>query len=399
MKLDIIEKLSLESLDYMERVVNNGSKSGFTFIHTTSRETSPLFSEGFYILRFSTNPDYIKSYGDYRFIDSNNCIYVHPDWKKLPDYSSIFSVGTVEESFWVVPTSSARTVHIMNSYVYLKLYYPGEIGRLNRELKYSQLISGIEISQIFEEAKKNNELLFNFDFLPEPYGRIFKNENNEIGFLIRIIPKDIANLHLIPAFSMFSNDRQSEKDACLLAQILEIKDNPLEYLLTECCFPLVDIFFMCVSQEGLIPEMHSQNILFAFDDSWELKKIILRDFESIEKDICIRKALKKDIEFSSFPYKCISSVDENYHKRYSFMFDHKLCEYLLDPLVHTASSVMKIDPNIIKMHIKDYTRSKYNIMINELFPKDGNWYKYPDKEIDRTKKLRPYISMGEAIFR
>lgn len=391
------------SLDYMERIVNDGSKSGFTNINTTSKTTNPFYSNGFYVLKYTSDSNCFESYGNLEKYDfqekNNNCIYLHPDWSEKPEFSNIFSFGEVEKSYWVVPTSSARTVHIYNSNTYLKLYYPGIIGRLNRELKFPQLISGIEITKIFESAKKNHNLLPVFAFMPEPYGRILKKDKNEIGFLIREFPIDICDMYLIPGFSMFSKDQLSPEDTSIIFQLLYSQDNPIDYLLTQFCYPLIDIFFMCVLNEGLIPEMHSQNILFAFDKNWDVKRIILRDFESIDKDISIREELGKCIDFLEFPYKCISSSDSNYRKRYSFMYDHKLCEYLLDPLIQSATIYLNINSDIIKKKIKDYTHSNYSNILSKLFPEDGCWYKYPDSLIDRTTKERPYMSMGESIYR
>ena len=43
MNVENIIKNPYESLDYMERFVNDGSPSGFSFKYTTSKQTSPLY--------------------------------------------------------------------------------------------------------------------------------------------------------------------------------------------------------------------------------------------------------------------------------------------------------------------------------------------------------------------
>lgn len=403
MYLHTIEKNSILSLDYMERVVNNGSQSGFTNIHSTSKDTNPFFSKRFRVLKIITDPSRVKSYGKVSIkdidLDRNDYVFLHPDWLICDMYDSIESIGTIEYANWVIPTSSSRTVRIENSNMYLKLCYPGILGRLNRELKHHQILSGVEISNIFDNAMRNKLFPDYFDYLPETYGRVLETEKGEIGFIVREIPKRLLDFHLIPGFSLFSTDHNSINDEKLLCQILNQKTDPYTFFMDEICYPLIDVFFTCVYREGLIPEMHSQNVIYAFDANWNIKKIVLRDFESIDKDLSIRKAIGKNIDFAEYPYKCISKDDKNYLKRHSLMFDHKLCEYLIKPLVECICYYLQIETYKVNDSIKEHVKSKYKNIISSFFPYDGCWYKYPNIEIDRTTNNRPFISMGDAIYR
>lgn len=387
----------------MERIVNNGSKSGFTDIHMTSKETNPFTSEGFYLKKLTSSKVYVSCFGQmsdgYSILSKNDFVFLHPDWLIYYTNEEISSLGAIEDSVWVIPTSSSRTVHLKDSNLYLKLCYPGVIGRLNRELKYPQLISGIELTSIFEQAICRNEFPAFFDYMPEPYGRILKKGNIEIGFIIREMPTRLNKYFMIPGFSLFSTDRNRLEDEPLLTQILYQQSNPYLYFLHEICYPLIDIFFSCVSKEGLVPEMHSQNIIFAFDPNWHVKKIVLRDFESIDKDISIRSHLGKSVNFAEYPYKCIIDAEDAYLKRHSFMFDHKLCEYLIEPLVQCAASYLDLDVASIQTKIKEYSRSNYSHLLDSFFPPNNCWYKYPNTEIDRTTSKRPFISMGKSIYR
>ena len=130
-----------------------------------------------------------------------------------------------------------------------------------------------------------------------------------------------------------------------------------------------------------------------------MKRIILRDFESVDKDLSIRHALGKSVDFPEFPYKCISNSDENYLKRHSLMFDHKLCEYLIEPLIECAATCLGTNINVMQAAVKDYLHSRYGVQLLDFFPLDNCWYKYPDQEIDRTTNSRPFRSMGTAIYR
>ncbi len=81
------------------------------------------------------------------------------------------------------------------------------------------------------------------------------------------------------------------------------------------------------------------------------------------------------------------------------MFDHKLCEYLIDPLVECAAAYLEIPIDTIQRSVRNYVNEKYEDKLQAFFPDDGNWYKYPNTEIDRTTDKRPYTSMGKAKYR
>ena len=403
MRLYEIEKNPTLAFNYLERQVNDGSKSGFTNIHTTSLQTNPVYSDGYYIMKLISDRKNITCFGtpnyDCNLFDDDNSIFIHPDWLLPQNIGIISDAGTVEKGCWVIPTSSSRTVRIAGSDIYIKLHYPGVIGRLNRNLGFQQLMSGIEISSIFEKASYNHKLPDCFDYMPESYGRLFKNKQNEIGYIIRELPRTIKNCYLIPGFSLYSYDRNAPDTPQLLMQILEQSNHPREFFIENVCFKLIDIFFWCSLEEGLIPEMHSQNIIFAFNKKWEIEKIILRDFESVDKDISIRRSLGKHTNFIEYPYKCISNNDKNYLKRHSFMYDHKLGEYLLDPLVECAATFLHTNTQEIRRDLRDYVRKMYGNATNNFFPSNGCWYKYPNIEIDRSTNERPFISMGSAVYR
>lgn len=397
--LSDIERNPSNAFDYLERLVNNGSKSGFTDIHNTSKGTNPFYSDGYRILKLiADNVETIGEIDTHAYqLDIEGGIYIHPDWMLIPNNGVITDLFRAIESEQVVPTSSSRTVRVANQDVFIKLHYPGLIGRLKRDLGFEQLISGIELTSIFNNSR-NNQPEF-FDYMPEPYGKILHSGNNQVGYILRTIPPHLKKYYLIPGFSMFSVDRQHPEHPTILEQVLEKRDNALEYFVYEICLKLIDVFFWCALEEGLIPEMHSQNIVFAFDTKWRLKKIVLRDFESIDKDITIRTQNDKDINFQEYPYKCIAQEDDNYLKRHSFMYDHKLGEYLIDPLVEEFCKFTNLNTCEVQAIIRENVRSKYSGRLAGFFPQDGFWYKYPDIEIDRSTSKRPFISMGTALYR
>ena len=98
--------------------------------------------------------------------------------------------------------------------------------------------------------------------------------------------------------------------------------------------------YNCVVLEGIVPEMHSQNVLFGFDNAWNIKSIVLRDLESHDKDITLMRRLGKMDRLRSYPFKCIEDNQYNYAIKHSFMFDHKLGEYFIAELFKVAAKVI-----------------------------------------------------------
>jgi hypothetical protein len=153
--------------------------------------------------------------------------------------------------------------------------------------------------------------------------------------------------------------------------------------------------------EGIIPEMHSQNVLFGFDEHWRLQSIILRDMESHDKDITLMQKLGISNNLKSNPFKCIDDSQKNYYIKHSFMFDHKLGEYLIEDILNVVSNGDKKIFSCLCRNIKNYVLNNYGNFINgvSFFPLDGFWYKFLDEIIDRTQIERPYDVRENPLFR
>lgn len=397
MELSEIINNPRQSLDYMERLVNNGSPSGFTEINSTSRETTPFYTEGFYLYKVTGAP--VVSYGDLPGeLGAMDGLLVHPDW--IPYIKSNTIVQ--DNSFYVSPTSSFRTVKVKDRDYYLKLSYPGIIGRLKRDLEEKHVLSVMQMSGILNALVNNKSMPDVFSYLPEVGGRVVALKNNGVtGLIVRSakpLGKNVDKIsYTIPAFSLFGKDRGSVGDIALLAQILTRKNHCNEYLLSQMIYPLIDIYFTCLLGEGISPEMHAQNVLFGFDFKWNVVAIILRDLESIDKDVTIRDKLGKTQFIND--YKTIRESDYNYLIKHSFMFDHKLGEYLVEELVNCAAKIEQVNVANLRISIKSYVAQKYGRYIPLLFPNDGKWYKFDNVEINHDLPYRPYLALDNSIFR
>jgi hypothetical protein len=145
-------------------------------------------------------------------------------------------------------------------------------------------------------------------------------------------------------------------------------------------------------------EAHAQNTLFAFDDNFEMMGIIAKDAESIDKDISLISDLGLAVEIRTCPYKCLTRESYNYHIMHSFMFDFKLGEYLVNPIIQDALHSFDFDEEILTERIRDYNRKFIRKLPKDFFPLDGKWYSYKNVVHNRNKP-RKYIAKDNPRFR
>ncbi|MBQ9885808.1 MAG: hypothetical protein IJM37_02955 [Lachnospiraceae bacterium] len=403
MKLDNILKKPKESLEYMERLVNDGSPSNFSFINTTSRETCPLYASRFNLCAIIDQSSKIETIGKIPLIKLSECsigedyVFAHPDWRNRNITFDLF-----ETDFSVIPTSSSRTVKLENYNYYIKMCYPGILGRITRELEVQHINSSIDITNVLNTLTSCAQVPSFLSFFPETGGKIFKYPEGEIGYVVRDstpIGKKVKDIHaIIPAFSLYSQDRGND-DPAIINQILDVKSDPISYLLEQIVFKVVDCFFSCVFIGGIQPEMHSQNFLLGIDKNLDVCSIILRDLESVDKDITIRKELDLSIDFLSYPFKCIDKNQYNYKIKHSFMYDHKLGEYFFSPLLDCIRKSKTVNTDNIETEIKNYVNNKYGDKLFNFFPDNNMWYKFKNVLIDRSSEKRPYIQLDNPRYR
>ncbi|MGE9942695.1 hypothetical protein ACQRBH_14135 [Bariatricus sp. SGI.161] len=398
MKLEQILSCPESSLLYMERMVNDGSPSKFSFTYTTSKETCPIYVEKFSLCCVKSDETDFVTFGkcNYDFFN-DDLVLLHPDWKKEKTQFS-----TIDTNIQVIPTSSSRTVKILDQDIYIKLSYPGVLGRITRELRTEHILSSIDITNAFFKLIEANLVPNTFAFFPEYCGKLFKQENGDIGYVIRDgkpVGRQCKRIRaLIPAFSLFSSDRQFS-DVPLIIQILYHKKNKIDYLLEQLIYPIIDCYFSCVFNGGIQPEMHSQNFLIGIDTDLNVVSIVLRDLESADKDLVIMNRLGFPFEMKSYPYKFIDEKQNNYLIKHSFMYDHKLGEYFFDELLKCVQKYEVAQIDTMQSLIKAYVKKQYGFLLEYFFPENGKWYKFENILIDRTQNSRPYISFSNPKYR
>jgi hypothetical protein len=401
----------------MERYVNDGSPSGFTEKHRTKGETDPFgLKPWFHPFYFTYDEHECDVYGNVPtflpFEDSmsNRWFIIHPDMANHEELAS-FHVKECEK-LKVVPTSSARTVQLLNpkSRDYLKLHYDGIIGRINRKFDRMKAISGVEMSNHLEHAINSKILPDCFGILREIGAKVIKinldnDESAEWGLVWRkSIPhtSHTENIdYLMPLFSLWSFDRLSMHDPVILDQLClkwgkESRESIVEKIIT----PIIACYFELLVKLGFQVELNAQNILIGFDKGFIPNSIIFRDLMGVEKDLPLRKILGLGTEFDSWPYKCIyEEMDEDpevYKIRHSFSYDFKLCQYIIEPLVYFMEGNEIYESKKAIEKIVHFARRYISQLPKEFFPKNGKWYIHDRILIDSGK---PFVAKDDPKFR
>lgn len=402
---NVIFKNSLEKFLHLERYVNRGSPSGFTFKNTTSIYTSPLSNNSrFYLYGINLGPEIARNvYGVHSSVLSEWDIIVHPDML----YEEALSPFIIKnrEYLRVSPTASGRTVRVLEKYeIFLKLHYQRLLGRIKRVLEKKHAISALEISSFISRKIDEKELPSNFFFMREISAKVvqlpFKDSNQEWGVIVREAlpyPYNSKIKFTIPCFSLFSKDLKSPDDPSLLIQLIKKQDKKVEnFLFEDLIAPIMSCYFSIIVRCGLQMDAQAQNTLIGIDENFKIVGIISRDAGSIDKDITLIEQLSIDAPFKPNEYKCICKGMYNYQILHSFFFDFKLGEYLITPIIEEAMLNFKFDEIKLRKRIKDFNSQFIEKLPKDFFPE--HWYNYANIVFDRSKP-RPYIKQKNPKYR
>lgn len=417
MKLEAILSYPESTLTYIERFVNDGSPSGFSVINSTSDQTSPFNLTPWFTPYVCISPKkFINTYGkipDLHISNTNNSdndwILVHPDMNKHSFFQNKEFQLLRCENIKASPTSSGRTIQIINQIKrdYVKLHYDGILGRVHRGLPYKKAVSGPELSNYIIQNIDNSIIDDRISLLPETGAKIITNINldkdNEWGMTWRsAIPycKDNNEVKFIlPVYSLFSYDRLASYEPFLLEQLIdELNIDPTKYILENIVFQIIDCYYELIIKIGIQPEWNAQNLLIGFNNNLKPVKFIMRDIESIDKDLTMMKLLGIDKTFESFPHKCIFEGQYNYQIKHSFMFDYKLGEYIIEPLLMFLNKLIGGDIDYLRDAVKAHA-SKYISKLPKNFFPENEWYVFKRVIVDQSLSTRPYIAIPNPKYR
>ncbi|NOQ24513.1 MAG: hypothetical protein GQ564_04050 [Bacteroidales bacterium] len=396
---------------YMERYINDGSPSGFSDITSSHPTKAKSSNRHFHIIGLSfSDKVIIQDYGNKPdFIDEWQML-AHPDMIYRPENNALLKECTKFEltAILVSPTSSIRTVKMLDKNGwFIKLHYDGLIGRIVRKLERNHAVSAVEVSKIIEKAIDAQKLPKKFFIQREPFARIInlqdeKQKLYEWGMVLRepfTYPFNDKVKSLIPAFSLFSEDPKNTNHKSILTQLIAKQTKCVEdFLFEDLIAPVFESYFELLLKCGLQLECHAQNTLFGIDENFGIVGIVAKDMESIDKDISLMGDLNISQNIEIMNYKCLLKDDYNYQKMHSFMFDFKLGEYLISPII---DDVIKNFPTFNANSLIDKIKEFNKIYLAKL-PKDflpaNKWYSDKKEIRDRSEKKK-YIENPNPKYR
>jgi hypothetical protein len=301
----------------------------------------------------------------------------HPDMKSERNLQYLCGNTSKHTLFLVQPTSSARTLEVADSIFkgYLKLHYENHLGRIRRRLTLKHAQSAMENTHILDYLVAQDLMPHSFAYYPEVGARVYEKDiQDELiywGMVWRsskIRGRNVDKVaYQIPGFSLFSRDMGNPKSRTILSQLGDVySNNKVRFLIDNLLIPLVENYFAMLIYGGLQGEWHAQNVLFGFDEKWNCVSIILRDMESIDRDLDFISKTNHKIQLESFPYKCVRS-DHNYAIRHSFMFDYKFGHYILAPLVDHAGVCWGVNTSVIEREIVDFVMEQLRLLPDGFF--------------------------------
>lgn len=416
-----------------ERYLNDGSPSGFSEAHTTSEYTRPrssLASFSLQQIRFGDDA-FIEDLGVIRknYI-KDGCILIHPDMLDSKGYVND-GYYSVEDELIVAPTASGRTVLALEKKYFVKLAYIGYLGRIVRHMSKEIVLSAYEVTKQLMDATKTNKLNPAFGILREDFGRVAHIPLKNLKFSALRLPQNDRGCYewgvlfreykpypyiqddefLIPFFALFSQEYNpltqkpnTLQDKPLLIQLFEKQGKSMEeFLLHDILFPLFNTYFDALIYAGVELEAHAQNMLLTVNKDFIVKRIVCRDFESAGRDVPLMESMGiKYAKHGDYKINTLKPIEpgqkySKYHTGHSFMFDFKLGEYLVSPLINLAANYSFIDHHAVTKRIKEFNRQFIEKLPKDFFPPD--WCYYEKINWDLEGKKREYVWQNDPKYR
>jgi len=429
---DLLDK-SYQGYINAERYLNNGSPSGFSDTHTTSAYTHPKSATpSFKLKNIRFEPNILvetigrlnTKYGD------DGCIFIHPDIISTGELLKNI-IYSVEGELLVAPTASGRTVLALEDKYFIKLAYPTYLGRLVRHMSGEIVRSAFEVTKQLVAALETKKPNSAFSILREDFGRVAHvptanstyngiplplNANGyyELGVLFRELepfPYIDEEEYLVPFFALFAQEHDPvtqlpavRQDKPLLIQLFEKQDKSMhDFLLNDILFPLFNTYFDALIYAGVELEAHAQNMLLTIDKDCKVKRIVCRDLESAGRDVPVMEYMGiEHTKHGDYKYNIIGSTEPGqkypkYYINHSFMFDFKLGEYLVTPIIDLAQTYGSLDRSRLENEIKEFNHQFINKLPSGFFPPD--WCHYENVNWSQERKERTYIWQDNPKYR
>lgn len=405
-----------------ERYINNGSPSGFS-MNTTRAETCPRSLNKVFALkkvRFMGNV-VVKGFN---ITDKTLTMLIHPDMtenKYIKEHCC-----TIEDDVIVSPTASGRTVFDLKNKRFIKLAYLNYLGRILRHMESDKILSAYEATQQLIKVANSGMANPCFSFLKEDKGIVaympfdkqkvstsdkipescLRSGMYEWGVLFREAkpyPYIEEEEYLIPFFSLFSDEFMPDRNCInaehelLIYQLFKKQSKQMEqFLLEDILYPLFNTYFDALILGGIELEAHAQNLLLSITKDFKVKRIVCRDLESAGRDIDLMKFLNiqyntvvTNYKYNTRTPKLPNQKYDKYTTSHSFMFDFKLGEYVVTPLLNCVKEKYeKIDIEEISNKIRVFNQQFIRKLPKDFFPEE--WCDYEAVNYEQTGRERIY---------
>jgi hypothetical protein len=202
-----------------------------------------------------------------------------------PYVKQTLSIGTLQNSIAVSPSSSTRTLYVIDAKIphAIKVHFPFRVSRYGRRMRDEVLEQTINISRELECGI--HRLDDRFAILREVIGVSHRNlqpdssRGENWGYLVRdmkpfpIVDDDRS---LIPGFSLYGKDFFDPGQTPLLFDLIGDRD-PQEFVLEHIMFPIISHWVQCFQNFGHLLEPHGQNVLLEIGRDGEIERIVHRD--------------------------------------------------------------------------------------------------------------------------
>ncbi len=373
-------KEPMESWMLLEQKLNDGSPTGFTDkgkrvgVEFDPRRGSGRFWLSVFVARRDkvwlelANPT--KEVSDFVGMDDEKVLFmVHPEMEeRLEGVDWLEKKDLIE----VRPTSSARTVYVENGDVFAKLAHR-VLGRSPRHITKKRIEGGRKISVELERVIDEGEL--EFGILPEVIGIVGLDKNGEeIGVIYREVKprvKDWWGQGII--FPFFSLVAKENVDKPLLFEVLDRVEKPGEWM-EELLKKIVTTWLNLALDYGILLEAHGQNSLLEITPDLRKFRVIYRDLYDVWVDVERRKKHGLGVDFVKIVDR--EKEEELTLQQRSFLFDFKLGDYVLEPLLNTfiAWSGSRREGEMIRSRVIEMVSSL--VRGEDFFPEKK--YVFPD---------------------
>jgi len=350
----------------------------------------------------------------------SHCMFIHPDMLCPGAVLGNCPYSVVHE-LPVSPTSSGRTVFALDDEYFIKLAYPGYLGRAVRHMNSEVARAACAVTEQLAVAMRSEMFNRAFSILREDCGRVLHIPQHllnkatvdlpvngmgcyEWGVIFRDFrpfPYLEEEEYLIPGFALFGREFdphahkiKEPQDKPLLIQLFEHQRKAMdEFLLESILFPLFHSYFDALLLAGVELEAHAQNILFTVGRDFSVKRVVYRDMESAGRDVPLMRLLGMDVTGKGYKENAIAPAlpgdrYAQYCTTHSFMFDFKLGEYLVTPLINVAYAHTQFDKQSLKERIRAFNMQFIHKLPHKFFPQE--WCYYDRINWRQTNRRRVY---------